>query len=71
LINGGSNTYSIHDEDGFTNLRKDKNASSEILQKISSGQEIEVLDDSGDWFLIKTKEGKQGFVHRSRVKSGK
>jgi len=70
LINGGSDTYSIHDEDGFTNLRKDKNASSEILQKIPSGQQIEVLDDSGDWFLIKTKEGKQGFVHRSRVKSG-
>ena len=59
----------IQDPDGYTNLRKEKNTSSEILQKIKSGDHIEVLDNSGDWFLIKTKEGKQGYVHKSRIKS--
>ncbi len=60
----------IQDPDGYTNLRKDKDKSSEIIEKIKSGSHIQVLDNSGDWFLVKTKEGKQGYVHKSRVKSG-
>ncbi|KPH14197.1 SH3 domain-containing protein [Chryseobacterium sp. ERMR1:04] len=59
----------IEDSDGYTNLRKDKNASSEVLQKIKSGEHINILDNSGDWFLVETKEGKQGYVHKSRVKA--
>ena len=59
----------IQDPDGYTNLRKDKTATSEILQKVKSGEHIDVLDNTGDWFLIKTKEGKQGYVHKSRIKS--
>lgn len=62
-------TYTIYDPDGFTNLRKEKNSSSEILQKIKTGSEIEVLDNSSDWWLIQTKEGKEGYVHKSRIKS--
>ncbi|KQT24179.1 hypothetical protein ASG22_09190 [Chryseobacterium sp. Leaf405] len=60
----------IEDPDGYTNLRKEKNASSEILQKIQSGETIEVLDNTGDWFQVKTKKGKTGYVHKSRIKSG-
>lgn len=37
--------YAINDPDGYTNLRKDKSASSEILQKITTGEEIIVLDN--------------------------
>ena len=69
LSNSKFTTNKIQDPDGYTNLRKDKTATSEILQKIKSGDHIEVLDNSGDWFLIKTKEGKQGYVHKSRIKS--
>ncbi|WP_165601928.1 SH3 domain-containing protein [Chryseobacterium contaminans] len=59
----------IADPDGYTNLRKDKNTSSEVLQKVTSGERIEVLDNTGDWFLVKTKEGKEGYIHKSRIKS--
>ncbi|REC63980.1 SH3 domain-containing protein [Chryseobacterium pennae] len=58
----------IIDLDGYTNLRKDKNTSSEILQKIKSGEHIEVLDNARDWFLVKTKEEKEGYIHKSRLK---
>ncbi|UHO37073.1 SH3 domain-containing protein [Chryseobacterium capnotolerans] len=58
----------IADPDGYTNLRKDKNTSSEVLQKVKSGEHIEVLDNTGDWFLVKTKEGKEGYIHKSRIK---
>lgn len=58
----------IQDPDGYTNLRKDKNTSSEVLQKVKSGDNIEVLDNTGDWFFVKTKEGKEGYIHKSRIK---
>ena len=61
--------YIIQDPDGYTNLRKDKNTSSEILQKINSGESVTVINNTGDWFLIKTKEGTTGYVHKSRVQS--
>lgn len=59
----------IVDPDGYTNLRKDKNTTSQILQKINTGEKIEVLDQSGDWWLVVSKEGKKGYVHKSRIKS--
>lgn len=65
-----SNTnFIIQDSDGFTNLRKEKNSSSQILQKINTGEQIEVLNQNGDWWLVVSKEGKKGYVHKSRIKS--
>ena len=61
--------YFIQDPDGYTNLRKEKNISSEVIQKIKTGALIEVLDNSGDWFLVKTQEGYTGYVHKSRIKT--
>lgn len=65
---GISFSATIIDPDGFTNVRKDKNTSSEILQKVKSGEQIEILDGTEDWFLVKTKEGKEGYIHKSRIK---
>ncbi|MGV2449362.1 SH3 domain-containing protein [Chryseobacterium sp.] len=61
--------FYIQDSDGFTNLRKEKNSSSQILQKINTGEQVEVLDQNGDWWLVVSKEGKKGYVHKSRIKS--
>ena len=60
--------YIISDPDGYTNLRTDKNPQSGILQKITTGEEIEVLDNTGDWWKVKSKNGKIGYVHKSRIK---
>lgn len=59
----------IQDPDGYTNLRKGRSTASEVLQKIKSGNPVEVLDNSGDWFFVKTKDGKEGYVYRNRIKS--
>lgn len=64
-----TSVYYIHDPDGFTNLRKDKSTSSQVLQKINTGEKIEVLDQNGDWWLVVSKEGKKGYVHKSRIQS--
>jgi uncharacterized protein YgiM (DUF1202 family) len=39
------------------------------LQKINSGSKIEVLDNSSDWWLVQTKEGKKGYVYKTKNKS--
>jgi hypothetical protein len=64
-----SRVFKISDPDGFTNLRKEKNTSSEILQKINNGSEVEVLDNSEDWWLVQTKEGRKGYVYKTKIKS--
>lgn len=60
--------YYIQDPDGFTNLRKEKNSKSEIVQQIKNGEKVEVLNEEGKWWLIKTQKEKQGYVYYDRVK---
>ncbi|MBZ4043832.1 SH3 domain-containing protein [Flavobacterium hibisci] len=57
----------IKDSDGYTNLRKDKNKNSEIIQKVIQNEEITILDDSDDWYLVETKEKNKGYIHNSRI----
>lgn len=59
----------IKDPDGFSNLRKEKNKTSDVLEKINSGETIEVLDNKGDWFLVKTKQNHKGYVNKTRIVS--
>ncbi|WP_442879403.1 SH3 domain-containing protein [Chryseobacterium sp.] len=61
--------FIIQDADGYTNLRQDKNSSSKILQKIKTGEQVEVLDQNDDWWSIISKEGNKGYIHKSRIKS--
>lgn len=66
--NNISQKYFIKDSDGYTNLRKEKSSSSEILGKIKTGEEIKVLDKSSDWWLIQTVDGKKGYVYKTKIK---
>lgn len=59
----------IQDKDGYTNLRKEKNTNSEIIQKINTGEKVEILESrDANWFLVKTKNGNEGYVNKSRLK---
>ena len=57
----------IKDSDGYTNLRKGKGTNYEVIEKINTGSKIEVLDNLGNWFYVKTKSGKIGYVHKSKI----
>lgn len=61
--------YVINDSDGFTNLRKDKSSRSVIIEKIKSGEKVEILDDSGNWRLIKTNSGNTGYVYKTKLQA--
>ncbi|MCV9926932.1 SH3 domain-containing protein [Flavobacterium sp. LS1R49] len=61
--------YKIQDSDGFTNLRKEKSSTSAIIEKIKSGEKIQVLNNSGDWWLVRTNSDNKGYVYKSKIKS--
>ena len=63
-----STDYYIEDPDGFTNLREQKDVNSKILQTIKNGEKVEVLNSEGNWWLIKTQGGKEGYVYYNRIK---
>jgi uncharacterized protein YgiM (DUF1202 family) len=58
----------INDSDGYTNLRREKNSVSTILEKVKTGESVEVLDNSDDWWLIKTKSGNKGYIYKTKTK---
>jgi uncharacterized protein YgiM (DUF1202 family) len=59
----------VIDPDGYTNLRKDKNITSEIIEKIKSGEKVEILDNSGNWWFIQSKSGNKGYVFKTKLKT--
>ena len=60
--------YYISDPDGYANLREGKSTSSKILGTIKSGEKIEVLDTTGDWWQVMTRDNEIGYIHKSRIK---
>ncbi|AKQ47365.1 hypothetical protein TH63_19655 [Rufibacter radiotolerans] len=72
----------INDKDGFTNVRKEPNAQSSIIHKITNNKvfwyDLEQAQDGSDWvkvyiptdaFSLKTRENDyiEGFIHTSRL----
>ncbi|TRZ43130.1 SH3 domain-containing protein [Robertkochia solimangrovi] len=58
----------IRDEDGYTNIRSDKSNKSEIIGKIFDKEYFTFFEnDDSNWWLIETKKGQIGYLHKSRV----
>ena len=53
--------------DGYTNLRKEKSTTSAALEKVETGQIVEVIEKSGDRYLVKTKAGNEGYVFKTKI----
>ncbi|WP_433829346.1 SH3 domain-containing protein [Flavobacterium anhuiense] len=58
----------VIDPDGYTNLRKDKSSTSVVIEKIKSGEKVEILNASENWWLIKTNSGNKGYVYKTKIK---
>jgi len=59
----------INDPDGYTNVREAMNTNSKIVAKIYEGERFDTYPSSeSNWWLIKTKKGIKGYIHKSRIK---
>ena len=54
----------IYDSDGWTNLRQLPSATSKIITRIANDTEIIILNQSGNWYQIKTKNNIIGFIYK-------
>ena len=57
----------IEDPDGYTNVRSMKSASSEIVTKVFEGEVFYTYTQEGNWWKIKTKDGKIGYMYKDRI----
>ena len=58
----------INDPDGYTNVRSVKSVSSDVVSKVYEGEEFYTYVQDGNWWMIRTKDGKVGYIHISRIK---
>jgi len=58
----------INDPDGFTNIRSGPGTQYEVISRVVNGELFYVLSPQGDWWRVRTREGKYGYIHRSRIK---
>lgn len=58
----------IQDKDGHTNVRNAPNTSAGVAAVIVDGEVFKVKVTTGDWWQVKTKDGVDGYIHRSRVR---
>ena len=54
----------IYDKDGWTNLRQLPTVNSQIITKLVNDTEIFILNQSGSWYQIKTKNNLIGFIYK-------
>ena len=60
--------YYIEDPDGYTNVRMSGNSKAKIITQVKSGSFVDVIEKGGDWWKVKTDNGKVGYIHKSRIR---
>lgn len=64
----------VVDKDGYVNLRENADVKSTIIGRVSSGEDVIITDMTQDeietakMLKIKTKDGRKGHIHASRLK---
>lgn len=58
----------IDDPDGFTFVRSQRSASSQVVARVEQGEPFYTYTQDGNWWQVMTRDGKVGYVHVSRIK---
>ncbi len=68
ILKNKQSVFEVYDNDGYTNLREEKNSTSKIIDKLNTGEEVKIIESIDDWWKILSKTGKTGYVHKSRLR---
>ena len=60
-------TGEIYDKDGWTNLRQLPTINSRILTRLANNVEVIIINDSGNWVQIQTRNNIIGFVYKENI----
>ena len=59
---------SLDDPDGYTNMRSQKSAKSQIVARVVQGEQFFTYMQDGNWWQVRTAKGKVGYMHISRIR---
>lgn len=65
---GFTNRAVIDGPDGYTNMRSQKNAKSQIVARVMQGEQFFTYMQNGNWWQVRTAQGKVGYMHISRMR---
>ena len=59
----------IDDPDGYTNIRSGQGTQYSIIARVNEGEVFYTIpQQSNDWWPVRTKDNRYGYLHRSRIK---
>ena len=58
----------IDDPDGFTLVRSQRSAFSQVVARVEQGEPFYTYTQDGNWWQVMTAGGKVGYMHVSRIK---
>lgn len=58
----------INDPDGYTNVRSGPGKNYSVITKIYKGEYFIIKSTDGEWWSAIAPNGKEGYIHKSRVK---
>ena len=61
-------TAVIDDPDGFANVRAARSPSGEIIARVNRGEEFHTYQQHRTWWEVRTRDGKVGYMHQSRIR---
>lgn len=68
LPTGFTHLAVIDDSDGYTNMRSQKNSQSQIVTRVIRGEQFYTYIQEGNWWQVRTVDGKLGYMHISRIR---
>lgn len=68
LPTGFTHRAVIDDPDGYSNIRSQKNAKSQVVSRITQGEQFFTYMQDGNWWRVRTQQGKIGYMHVSRIR---
>jgi uncharacterized protein YgiM (DUF1202 family) len=57
----------IEDPDGYTNIRSGQGTQFSIIARVDEGEVFYTIPQQDDWWPVRTKDEKYGYIHRSRI----
>lgn len=57
----------IYDKDGWTNLRQSSTTDSKVITRLANNTEVIIINDSGNWFQVQTRNNITGFVFKENI----
>src|SRR5688572_2966114 len=55
----------VTSEDGYVNVRNGRGVDYSIIGRAYSDEAVEVIDNSGTWYRVETRNGIVGYAHKS------